>query len=65
MARGNIILYADLAVDFLAIVVLVYLFSQGYFENVDSRSLNKVFMGLGALGLSLVAFTIYMANKRR
>ncbi len=64
MERGSLILVADLALDFLAIVGIIYLFSQGYFTNLESSDLNHIFLKFGIVGLVLAAVTIYLLLKK-
>jgi hypothetical protein len=64
MERGNFVLWADLAVDFLAIAGFIYLWSQGFFTNLSSKDLDKLFLRIGVIGLIMVSFTIYLLLKK-
>jgi len=64
MERGSLTLLLDLAVDFLAIAGVLYLFSRGYFAELEPESLDAVFLALGLLGLALITLTIYLLVKR-
>ena len=64
MERGSLILFADLLVDFLAIAGIIYLFSQGYFTNLESGELNRIFLQLGIVGLVLAGITVYLLLKK-
>lgn len=65
MDRDSLILLADLVVDFLVIIGVIYLFSQGYLTNLSGDALNKVFLKLGVIGFILASITIYRLLKRK
>ena len=62
--RRDLILLADLVVDFLAVAGFLYLFSQGYFTNLTGASLNKMFLEVGVVGLLLMGVTVYLLLKK-
>jgi hypothetical protein len=64
MKKGNLILIADLALDFLAIAGVLYLFSQGYFSNLSAKDLNTIFLRVGIVGLVLAGITVYLLLKK-
>jgi hypothetical protein len=64
MEKGNIILITDLVVDFLAIAGFLYLFSKGYFTDLEGASLDRLFMQVGVVGLILAGITIYLLLKK-
>jgi hypothetical protein len=64
MVRGSLILIADLALDFLAVLGFFYLFSQGYFSDLEGGDLNSVFLQLGVVGLALAGITVYLLLKK-
>jgi hypothetical protein len=64
MDRGNFVLWADLAVDFLAIAGFIYLWSQGFFTNLSSHDLDKLFLRIGLIGLAMASVTIYLLLKK-
>lgn len=64
IGRGNIILYADFAIDILALAGVFYLFSTGYFSDLEANELNGIFLKLGVLGLILAGATVYLLLKK-
>jgi hypothetical protein len=64
MAKRNLILFADLILDFVVIFGFIYLLSQGYFEDLDGQALNRLFLWAGAVGLILASITIYLLIKK-
>jgi hypothetical protein len=64
MKRGNLVLFADFALDFLAIAGFIYLWSQGYFTDLSSEDLNSLFLKVGVAGLIMASATIYLLLKK-
>ncbi len=64
MKSSNMILIADLIVDFLAVAGFLYLFSQGYFTGLDGEGLNRFFLITGGVGLMLTGVTVYLLLKK-